>query len=198
VSFFLAPQAAINYTVSSFLRSFDNIMNDSGALSREEILTLLASKPPLIENISDIDNQVQPNGCDLTVRDISGLESAGFIGISNSERVLTNTIPMDFDIEGTIHLMPGNYLVTCNEIVNLPKNIMALGRPRSSLLRCGVAVHTAVWDAGYSGRSQALLVVYNPAGFRIARGARFMQLVFFYLSSQVSQGYNGRFQKENL
>jgi dUTP pyrophosphatase len=173
-------------------------MNDSGALSREEILSLLKSKPPLIENISDIANQVQPNGFDLTIRDISGLQSEGFIGINNSDRLLTYTTPMDYDIQGTIHLPPGNYLVTCNEVVNLPKNIMALGRPRSSLLRCGAAVHTAVWDAGYSGRSQALLVVYNSAGFRIARGARFMQLVFFYLSSQVSQGYNGRFQKENI
>ncbi len=75
---------------------------------------------------------------------------------------------------------------------------MALARPRSSLLRCGVSVHTAVWDAGYSGRSQSLMVVYNPQGFKIHKNSRFMQLVFFYLNGEVTEGYKGIFQGENI
>jgi dUTP pyrophosphatase len=75
---------------------------------------------------------------------------------------------------------------------------MALGRPRSSLLRCGVSLHTAVWDAGYRGRSQALLVVFNELGYRVQRGARLMQLVFFRLAGPVAEGYQGRFLRENL
>ena len=74
---------------------------------------------------------------------------------------------------------------------------MALATPRSSLLRCGVTVNTAVWDAGYSGRSQSLLVVYNPGGFRLQRNARIVQLVFFQLSGE-TEGYNGTYQGENM
>ena len=74
---------------------------------------------------------------------------------------------------------------------------MALGRPRSSLLRCGVTVNTAVWDAGYSGRSQSLLVVYNPLGFRLQKDARVVQLVFFRLTGE-TKGYQGKYQGENL
>ena len=93
-------------------------------------------------------------------------------------------------------LAAGAYQVVFNEIVDLPTDLMALGRPRSSLCRCGVQLHTAVWDAGYSGRSEALLVVYNPAGFRVRRGARVLQLVFVGLD-QPTRPYDGRYQGEN-
>jgi dUTP pyrophosphatase len=88
-------------------------------------------------------------------------------------------------------------MITYNEIVHLPKNIMALGRPRSSLLRCGVNVGTAVWDAGYEGRSQSLLLVHNPHGFRVQKSARVMQLVFMELTGE-SEGYKGIYQRENI
>jgi len=60
-----------------------------------------------------------------------------------------------------------------------------------------VTVGTAVWDAGYEGRSQSLLVVYNPRGFRVQRNARITQLVFMELTGD-SDGYNGAYQGENI
>ena len=93
--------------------------------------------------------------------------------------------------------MAGAYLITYNEIVHLPKNVIALATPRSSLLRCGVTVHTAVWDAGYSGRSQSLLIVYHPQGFRLQKNSRIVQLVFLELT-QETEGYNGIYQRENI
>ena len=57
---------------------------------------------------------------------------------------------------------------------------------------------TGVWDAGYSGRSQALMVVHNPHGFRVQKGARLVQLVFFPLDDPTGPGYQGRYQGENL
>jgi dUTP pyrophosphatase len=123
-------------------------------------------------------------------------QSAGKITVDNSQRVVSDLSPLVFDGMGSIELVPGTYIITYNEVVHLPKDIMALGRPRSSLLRCGVTVGTAVWDAGYSGRSQSLLVVYNPRGFRVQRNARIIQLVFFTLTGE-SEGYSGVYQGEN-
>jgi dUTP pyrophosphatase len=74
---------------------------------------------------------------------------------------------------------------------------MALARPRSSLLRCGVNIGTAVWDAGYSGRSQSLMLVYNPSGFRVQKDARVAQLVFMTLTAE-TDSYAGKYQNENL
>ena len=105
---------------------------------------------------------------------------------------------LEFDQQGWVELQQGEYLVTFNEVVNLPQDLMALGRPRSSLLRSGVSLHTAVWDAGYRGRSQSLLTVHHPAGFRLQRNARMVQLVFFRLAIPPEEGYRGRYMGEGI
>ena len=166
-------------------------------LSKQDIHRLLQKKPPLIEGYISLEEQVQPNGIDLTVRDIALLQSSGRITVEDSQRLVPNLAPLVFDGLGFIDLMPGAYIITYNEIVHLPKNIMALARPRSSLLRCGVTVDTAVWDAGYSGRSQSLMVVYNSQGFRLQRNARVAQLIFLRLSRK-TEGYRGAYQGENI
>jgi dUTP pyrophosphatase len=166
-------------------------------LSKPEIHRLLKKTVPLVEGYINLEEQLQPNGIDLTLRDIALLQSSGRITVQNSQRLLPELAPLVFDGMGFIDLMPGAYIITYNEIVHLPKNIMALGRPRSSLLRCGVSVGTAVWDAGYSGRSQSLMVVYNPQGFRLEKNARIIQLIFFRLG-QKTEGYQGIYQGENI
>jgi len=169
-----------------------------GILSREDILEMLKASPPLVDNLFDIQQQVQPNGIDLTLKEIALLSSPGSLGLSNESRTLSSTSPLVFDGLGRIDLLPGCYLVMYNEVVNIPGNIIALATSRSSLLRCGVSIHSAVWDAGYSGRSQSLMVIYNPRGFRIYRNARIVQMVFFLLRREVTQGYQGVFQGENI
>ncbi|HEX9976562.1 MAG TPA: deoxyuridine 5'-triphosphate nucleotidohydrolase [Dehalococcoidales bacterium] len=169
----------------------------TGVLSKSDIRRLLQMQPPLIEGCIDLDAQLQPNGVDLTLREIALLQTPGRITVSNSERVVSALAPLVFDDRGFIDLMPGAYIITYNEIVHLPTNVMALGRPRSSLLRCGVTIGTAVWDAGYSGRSQSLMVVHHPQGFRLQRNARVAQLIFFYLTGE-TEGYRGAYQGENM
>ena len=166
-------------------------------LSRSEIRRLLAGKPPLVEDLVDLEQQLQPNGIDLTLRDIALLQSAGVIAVDNSQRQVSELAPLVFDGLGYIDLVPGIYLVTYNEIVHLPESITALAAPRSSLLRCGVTIETAVWDAGYSGRSQSLMVVYNSQGIRLQRNARIVQLIFLRLTRK-TRGYQGKYQGENI
>ena len=169
----------------------------SPVLSKKDIKQLIGQTPPLLEGYLDLDQQLQPNGFDMTLRDIAMFEDAGQIGIANRQRRLPELAPLVFDGLGFMELLPGSYIITYNEIVHLPTNIMALGRPRSSLLRCGVTIGTAVWDAGYSGRSQSLVVVYNPRGFKVQQNARMMQLVFMTLTSD-TEGYSGKYQGENI
>jgi len=166
-------------------------------LSQQDIYRLLQQQPPLIESYVNLEEQIQPNGFDLTLREVALLQSSGKIAVNNSQRLLSDLAPLVFDGLGFIDLVPGTYIITYNEIVHLPKSVMALARPRSSLLRCGVTVNTAVWDAGYSGRSQSLMVVYNHQGFRLQRNARIVQLVFFQLTGE-TEGYQGAYQGENI
>lgn len=167
-------------------------------LPRQAILGLLHSNPPLLEEYLDLASQLQPQGFDLTLRDVSAFDGPGQLGVSNDERALPTAQPLSTDPLGYFELGPGPYLATLNEVVNLPLDVMALGRPRSSLLRSGVDVGTAVWDAGYHGRSQCMLVVNNASGFRVAKNARILQLVFFRLEGAAEEGYEGTYQGENL
>lgn len=172
-----------------------------GVLNRDTITALLAHDPPLLEGCPDLQRQLQPNGVDVTVHSVASYSpdaGAGAIGVSDADRMLPAPTELDFGHDGWLVLPAGHYLITFNEVVNLPRWLMALGRPRSSLLRMGVSLHTAVWDAGYSGRSQALLVVHHADGFRLQQNARVAQLVFFPLSAADDRGYDGRYQRENL
>jgi dUTP pyrophosphatase len=178
--------------------SEDDLLRLGGALGRERLLALIQGARPLISGFHSLEDQLQPNGFDLSVAEVGEFASGGAIGRSNASRSLPNVRPVPFDEMGWLELRPGPYQIVFNETVDLPNTIMALGRPRSSLCRLGATLATAVWDAGYRGRSTALLIVENPAGIRIERAARLLQLVFFTLDAPTARGYDGTYQDENL
>ena len=174
-------------------------MNDlpgGAALSRQSILELLETPDPLIASYLDLDAQAQPNGFDVTVGEVQEYTSPG--KLTEADRSLSSTRTLQWNTSGDLELEPGPYLAVLNERISLPLHIMALMQPRSSLLRSGVTLYTAVWDAGYRGRSQVMLTVLNPQGFRLGRNARIGQLVFFNLDRQLIHGYRGQYQDENL
>lgn len=168
-------------------------------MSREELVARISDPDrPLLTHLASLDEQVQPNGVDLTLAHVHRYCGAGRIATNNSGRVLPELEQLVVDEQGWFHLTPGPWHITYNEVVDLPQDLMALGRPRSSLGRSGVTIHTAVWDAGYRGRSTSLLHVLNPAGFSVQLNARVMQLVFFSLNAATAAGYSGRYQDENM
>lgn len=169
-----------------------------GVIRREELLARIQSDRPLIAGYPSLEDQLQPNGFDMSVAQVSRLQGRGSLGRSNAERVLPGVDPMPFDTTGWLDLEPGAYQILFNEVVDLPNDLMALGRPRSSLCRCGATMGTAVWDAGYRGRSTALLIVEHQDGLRLALNARIMQLVFLSLNGQTERGYDGVYQDENI
>ena len=165
-------------------------------LSREELRAALAGQPPLVEGV-DIDVQLQTNGIDLRVERVQRLASPGLLGATDAVREPAAREDVACDNDGWWDLHRGAYVITYREKVNLPHDLMAFARPRSTLLRSGVAIQTAVWDAGYSGRGEGLLSVLNARGYRLQRGARVLQLVFLRLSTPAVDGYRGIYQGEN-
>lgn len=166
-------------------------------LNSSQIRALIEGEVPLFRDYGDLETQIQANGFDLRLDEIKRFVGAGTIGIDNVDRKLPDLEGIEPDDHGWVRLTPGAYHITYRETISLPKNLMALGRPRSSLSRSGVSIHTAVWDAGYSGRSTSLMVVYNPEGFRVQIGARVAQLVFIELAAFDEIGYQGMYQNEN-
>jgi dUTP pyrophosphatase len=169
-----------------------------GALTGDQIRELIEAEAPLLSGYADLDTQIQPNGFDLTLRVAHSFVGAGSLGRANADRELPSLALVPDDGADWLRLAPGPYLITFDEEIRMPADVMALGRPRSSLGRCGVSIHSAVWDAGYHGRSSSLLIVNNPAGFSVQIGARVLQLVFYRLERSVTVGYAGKYQGEKL
>jgi dUTP pyrophosphatase len=163
-----------------------------GVLSRSRL-----SK--LVDGMIDPDLQIQPNGVDLTLMTVERIVDAGAVDFDNSNRKISSSVKLEFDEGGWIELKQGVYKIIFNEWVEIPLDCMAIAFPRSSLLRCGVTIETAVWDSGYSGRSEALLLVMNPTGFRVKRDARLLQMVFLKRTDEIEgdSGYRGIYQFEN-
>jgi dUTP diphosphatase len=163
-------------------------------LSREELRAAIAADPPLVEGL-DPQVQLQANGIDLRVERVLRLTSPGLLGAAANVREPAAREEIQPDGDGWWDLHQGSYVIGYTEKVNLPADLMAFAQPRSTLLRSGVTIHAAVWDAGYSGRGEGLLAVHNQRGYRLQRGARVIQLVFLRLAA-ATEGYKGRYQGE--
>jgi dUTP pyrophosphatase len=136
------------------------------------------------------DEQVQPNGVDLTLGAVFEQVSPG--RIEHDGKTVGDRRELDGD--GGYRLDPGGYVVRYAERVSIPEGHVGFLYPRSSLLRNSCMLDTAVWDAGYEGCGEGLLEVYHPV--ELEAGARIAQLV---LADAAHEGvYEGSYQGENL
>jgi len=167
-------------------------------LNREEIKRLI-EKAGLVTGFIDLDTQLTPNGFDLTAAKIYEFAGAGYIDFSNKERRLPETRELSPEKQspndkfGWWRLRNGVYKIVTNETINLPNDLIGIAFSRSSLLRMGAFVQNGVWDAGFSGKSEFVLVVSNPQGINLKENSRVVQLLFTKIT-ETGQGYSGIYQ----
>jgi deoxycytidine triphosphate deaminase len=144
------------------------------------------------EHVSPVDSkQVQPNGVDLRLAAVAEPVEPGRIG-TDGKRVAARR---DIDpTDGDYRLTPGGYVAEYAETIRVPEGHVGFVLPRSSLMRNGCMLNTAVWDAGYEGRGEGLLQVHHEIA--IEPGARIGQFVL----AEANHGstYDGSYQGERL
>ena len=165
-------------------------------LNSNDILKMI-EKNGIISDYINLDKQIQPSGFDLSLREVYYYENSGAVDFSNKERVIAKNKKINPDSNGWYKLKEGCYTVIYNEIVKIPLDIVAIARPRSTMLRNGATVETAVWDPGYQGRSSSLLIIYNRFGLKLKKNARIAQLIFYNIDF-VEKGYSGIYQRERI
>lgn len=169
-------------------------------LNREEIKRLI-EKNALVSNYCDLDTQLTPNGFDLTAAKIFEFKQPGALDFSNQERKIPQSQELiaqkakPEDKFGWWSLAPGIYKVVTNEKVKLPLDLIGMAFPRSSLLRMGAFTQTGVWDAGFEGTSEFVLVVTNSSGIKLKQNARVVQLLFTKIT-ETETGYSGIYQNK--
>jgi len=142
------------------------------------------------------ETQYQPAGIDITLKEACRFSNAGKIDFDNSERKISDVEALQYE-DDELHLAQGAYKVIFNEYVKIPSDAAGFCLPRSSLLRCGATLECAVWDPGYEGRSEALLLVKNEHGLILKRNAKIGQMVFIRLKEEAKDLYNGQYKGEN-
>lgn len=169
-------------------------------LNKKEINQLIEEKN-LIENWINLDKQLTPSGFDLTVSQIFEFDSIGALDFSNSQRIVPKgklILPEKKNSEdkfGWWNLKKGAYKIKTNEVVNLPNDLSGFGFTRTSVLRMGAFTQNGVWDAGFKGKGEFILVVENIYGIKIKENARIVQLVFFKVEE--TEEYNGIYKNLN-
>jgi len=132
-------------------------------------------------------------GLRLTLSEVYRIDSPGKISINDKE--LPKYVEVK-PVNDTFYLENGAYLIKYNEYIRVPSDTIALAIQRSSLLRIGASLYTAVWDPGYEGRGSGLLVVHNRNGIYIEKGAQIAQLIFIKMSRSTKKLYRGSYFRE--
>ena len=151
----------------------------------------------IVEELKDAKHQLQPASIDLTLEKAHSFKNAGSIDFDNAERVISETAEIPFE-GGWVRLEKGAYKVRFAEAVRVPGDLAAITFARSSLARCGCDLYNGWWDPGYHGKGEGLLVVHNPHGVRLKKGAKIAQLAFVSLHKEASELYKGMHKGENL
>ena len=134
--------------------------------------------------------QIQPNGVDLRLGELFRITGTGALHASRTELASREAVPLSADEP----LAPGAYVVRYVERVRVPEGHVGLILPRSSLLRNGATLHSALWDQGYEGRGEGLLVLWHP--LLLPPGCRIGQ--FILMTADDAEAYRGQWQGENL
>jgi len=158
-------------------------------LGYERILELIKNGS-LIENVDE--KNIQPSGVDLRVKCIYRLKNGGVFG--TNDRMTPDVESISDKFGEKIKIEPNEFvLVETMEKVNMPKDVMAIVLPRSSLFRCGVSLHTAVVDPGFQGTLTFGMKNLSEFPFEIEIGSKIGQIVFEEVKGNVKL-YDGKYQ----
>ncbi|MFH1425079.1 MAG: dCTP deaminase [archaeon] len=154
-------------------------------LGSEKILELC--KEGLLENFEE--KHIESCGVDLRIGKIYRLKSGAKLGVDDRQ-----TPEIEEVAENTIILKPNEYvLVETMEKVNMPSDLCAWMRQRSTLQRCGVSLFTALIDPGFNGTLTFGMKNQGEFEFEVERGARVGQIIFEKVEGGVKK-YDGKYQ----
>ncbi len=168
-------------------------------IGTDELLKLVKEKK-LVENLCDRELK-NPEGAGFDLRVNAAYRIAdgkAFLGETErstpNEELLVKYNP-DLKKQKALILSPGRFvLVETIEKVNLPADIVLIFRPRSTLYRCGVTLHTATASPGYSGKLVFGMSNQGPKPLKLEMGARIVNTLFLRVEGEVKSTYRGQWQ----
>lgn len=156
----------------------------------------LVGEIKLLENLSECElKNPEGAGIDLRLGKLFRLEGRGFLGIEERETPQGILVAeYSSDKKSSVVIKPGDYFLTETiEKFNMPLNLLAIVKPRTTLHRSGIITRVSVADPGYSGTIHPALFNAGPMPVEIELGARYVNVMFFEVKGK-SNPYRGQWQ----
>lgn len=164
-------------------------------LGVDHLLKLVKEKN-LVENLCERElTNPEGAGFDLRLGEVFTISGKGFLGIDERQTCPIKSIrKYNSNNKQTINIKPNNfYLVKTVEKVNLPEDLLAIFKPRSTLQRMGLYLRTTQVAPGYSGELTFALKNVGPTEITIELGARIVHIMFAKVSGKTNL-YRGQWQ----
>lgn len=143
------------------------------------------------------EKQVQPNAVDLTIDKVWLLEKGVFMLDGDSKHSLprraVHPIVRQTDGNEFFRLKNGTYLVVFEQTVKMGPAEAGIVVGRSTLMRNGVWLESALYDSGYRGHMHAGLTVATGIEFIFPRHERIAQFLCF--EAEALRQYDGTYQE---
>jgi len=141
----------------------------------------------LLENFEE--KNIGGAGVDLRVGKFYRIKSGAKLGVDERELPEIEEIAEDW-----VEVKPSEYiLIETIEKVNMPANLTAWMRHRSTLQRSGVGLLTALIDPGFKGTLTFGLRNFGEHSFKLQRGSRVGQIIFSKMEGNGKE-YDGKYQ----
>lgn len=160
-------------------------------------LKKLIKKCNLVTNLSERELK-DPEGCvfDLRLEKVFSLKGKAFLGIDERETPdLIEEASYNPKKKTAFTFKPGKYYLTKTiEEVNLPENIAAVFKPRSTTFRSGLNVRTGFANPGYHGPLYFSMINEGPIPVKVEMGARYVSVYFHEVKGEAVHTYRGQWQ----
>ena len=151
----------------------------------------------LVTGLSERERK-NPEGAvfDLRLEKLYRLKGKAFLGIEERETPkLEELASFNEKKRQSITLKPGEYYLTKTiEEVNLPENIAALFKPRSTTFRSGLILRTGFANPGYKGPLYFGLFNAGSIPVEVELGARYVSVYFVEVKGKAVHTYRGQWQ----
>lgn len=146
-----------------------------------KLLLKLVKEQKLVENLAERElNNPEGAGFDLRLGAVYKIKGKGFLGVTERqtpEDVLV--VKYDPKKKNKIVFKPGDfYLVQTIESFNMPQNLTANFKPRTTTFRSGLFLRTGNVAPGYKGPVTFGMTNEGPCEVTIEMGARFCHVQF--------------------
>ena len=141
-----------------------------------------------------VDEIVRENGIDFRLGDEVGRHNMkmgdSFVMDPSDEQMIKNAYKIEKGVSQIIIGTGEQVLLTTNEYVDLPDDIVGMVELRSTWARHGLSMPPTIIDAGFRGT--VTLEVINNAPYRIGIKpmTRFAHIIFVRTTSRVEKSYN--------